>query len=119
MFTGVAHSMGLPLKKGKALLSSIYKKGGNEVQNCPQIGVQVVFGTRLFFRYFLLLTSHVKKTSSAFPVHPLTFFSPFTDSEVTRQSCLQLLTAEAPLGAVSFFAVSWVLLPLSPYLMLK
>uniref|UniRef100_A0A8D0U322 Ig-like domain-containing protein n=1 Tax=Sus scrofa TaxID=9823 RepID=A0A8D0U322_PIG len=42
-----------------------------------------------------------------------------TDSEIKRQSHLQLLNSKASLCLSSFVAISWVLLPLCPYLMLK
>nr|XP_020140094.1 V-set domain-containing T-cell activation inhibitor 1 isoform X1 [Microcebus murinus] len=42
-----------------------------------------------------------------------------TDSEIKRRSHLQLLHSKASVCASSFFVISWVLLPLSPYLMLK
>uniref|UniRef100_A0A2K6EE72 V-set domain containing T cell activation inhibitor 1 n=1 Tax=Propithecus coquereli TaxID=379532 RepID=A0A2K6EE72_PROCO len=42
-----------------------------------------------------------------------------TDSEIKRRSHIQLLHSKASVCASSFFVISWVLLPVSPYLMLK
>lgn len=49
----------------------------------------------------------------------LNFFSHFTESEIKRRSHLQLLNSKASLCVSSFLAISWALLPLAPYLMLK
>ncbi|KAM6167438.1 V-set domain-containing T-cell activation inhibitor 1 isoform 1-T1 [Erethizon dorsatum] len=42
-----------------------------------------------------------------------------TDSEIKRRSHLELLDSKASLCVSPFFVISWVLLPLFPYLMLK
>ncbi|XP_013371947.1 PREDICTED: V-set domain-containing T-cell activation inhibitor 1 isoform X2 [Chinchilla lanigera] len=42
-----------------------------------------------------------------------------TDSEIKRRSHLELLDSKASLCVSSFFVISWILLPLFPYLMLK
>lgn len=84
----------------------------------PQLGTSCIRNNLLFSRYFSLLTSHAEKICS-FPSVTLNLFSPFTDSEIRRRSHLELLDSKASLCTSSFFAIGWVLLPLSSSLVLK
>lgn len=120
LFIGVIFHLAACLLEWTMEQSLLWRKGkwvmGYKV--APQLGTSCIRNNLLFSRFCSLLTSHVKKICS-FPSLTLNFFSPFTDSEIRRRSHLELLDSKASLCVPSFFAIGWVLLPLSSYLVLK
>ncbi|XP_047580586.1 V-set domain-containing T-cell activation inhibitor 1 isoform X2 [Lutra lutra] len=79
-------------------------------ENVTMKVVSVLYNVTINNTYSCMIENNIAKATGDIKV---------TDSEIKRRSHLQLLNSKASLGVSSFFAISWVLLPLSPYLMLK
>ncbi|XP_006161456.1 V-set domain-containing T-cell activation inhibitor 1 [Tupaia chinensis] len=79
-------------------------------ENVTMKVVSVLYNVTINNTYSCMIENDIAKATGDIKV---------TDSEIKRRSHLQLLNSKASLCVSSFFAISWVLLPLSPYLMLK
>uniref|UniRef100_A0A8D0WHN9 V-set domain containing T cell activation inhibitor 1 n=3 Tax=Sus scrofa TaxID=9823 RepID=A0A8D0WHN9_PIG len=79
-------------------------------ENVTMKVVSVLYNVTINTTYSCMIENDIAKATGDIRV---------TDSEIKRQSHLQLLNSKASLCLSSFVAISWVLLPLCPYLMLK
>uniref|UniRef100_A0A8C0C7X4 V-set domain containing T cell activation inhibitor 1 n=1 Tax=Balaenoptera musculus TaxID=9771 RepID=A0A8C0C7X4_BALMU len=78
-------------------------------ENVTMKVVSVLYNVMINNTYSCMIENNIAKATGDIKV---------TDSEIKRRSHLQLLNSKASL-CVSSVAISWVLLPLCPYLMLK
>ncbi|XP_010966422.3 V-set domain-containing T-cell activation inhibitor 1 isoform X1 [Camelus ferus] len=79
-------------------------------ENVTMKVVSVLYNVTINNTYSCMIENDIAKATGDIKV---------TDSEIKRRSHLQLLNSKASLCVSSFGAISWVLLPLCPYLMLK
>ncbi|XP_049735935.1 V-set domain-containing T-cell activation inhibitor 1 isoform X2 [Elephas maximus indicus] len=79
-------------------------------ENVTMKVVSVLYNVTINNTYSCMIENDIAKATGDIKV---------TDSEIKRRSHLQLLNSKASLCVSSLCAISWVLLPLSPYLMLK
>ncbi|XP_026263075.2 V-set domain-containing T-cell activation inhibitor 1 [Urocitellus parryii] len=79
-------------------------------ENVTMKVVSVLYNVNINNTYSCMIENNIAKATGDIKV---------TDSEIKRRSHLQLLNSKASSCVSSFFAIIWVLLPLSPYLMLK
>ncbi|XP_057408392.1 V-set domain-containing T-cell activation inhibitor 1 [Balaenoptera acutorostrata] len=78
-------------------------------ENVTMKVVSILYNVTINNTYSCMIENNIAKATGDIKV---------TDSEIKRRSHLQLLNSKASL-CVSSVAISWVLLPLCPYLMLK
>uniref|UniRef100_A0A2I3GRD9 V-set domain containing T cell activation inhibitor 1 n=1 Tax=Nomascus leucogenys TaxID=61853 RepID=A0A2I3GRD9_NOMLE len=79
-------------------------------ENVTMKVVSVLYNVTINNTYSCMIENDIAKATGDIKV---------TESEIKRRSHLQLLNSKASLCVSSFFAISWALLPLTPYLMLK
>ncbi|EHH50208.1 hypothetical protein EGM_00999 [Macaca fascicularis] len=79
-------------------------------ENVTMKVVSVLYNVTINNTYSCMIENDIAKATGDIKV---------TESEIKRRSHLQLLNSKASLCVSSFLAISWALLPLAPYLMLK
>ncbi|EPQ03770.1 V-set domain-containing T-cell activation inhibitor 1 [Myotis brandtii] len=79
-------------------------------ENVTMKVVSVLYNVTINNTYSCMIENNIAKATGDIKV---------TDSEIRRRSHLELLDSKASLCVSSFFAIGWVLLPLSSYLVLK
>ncbi|XP_058392148.1 V-set domain-containing T-cell activation inhibitor 1 [Diceros bicornis minor] len=79
-------------------------------ENVTMKVVSVLYNVTINNTYSCMIENNIAKATGDIKV---------TDSEIKRRSHLQLLNSKASLCVSSFFAITWIFLPLSLYLMPK
>ncbi|CAK6439346.1 unnamed protein product [Pipistrellus nathusii] len=79
-------------------------------ENVTMKVISVLYNVTINNTYSCMIENSIAKATGDIKV---------TDSEIKRRSHLELLDSKASLCAPSFFAIGWVLLPLSSHLVLK